>query len=92
MACLRAILRGAPDSWDDGCRQKMDETLAQPALLDRFIWYWFGGAEPDVAAVDPAALIPDRKALRARVAGRLDEASSLPEQIRRAYEIAQTKL
>jgi hypothetical protein len=29
LACLRAILAGAPDAWDDDCRKKLDETLAQ---------------------------------------------------------------
>ncbi len=92
MACLRAILRGAPDSWDDDCRQQMDETLAQPERLDRFIWYCFGEAEPDVAAVQAAALVADRKALRALVAARLKEASEMPEQIRKAHQIAEGKL
>jgi hypothetical protein len=92
LACLRAILRGAPDAWDDDCRQKMSETLAQPELLDRFTWYCFGEADPDVAHLKAAALVADRDALRDRVAERLKEADSLPEQIRRAYQIAETKL
>jgi KAP family P-loop domain len=92
MACLRAILRGAPDGWDDDCRQKMDEMLAQPGLLDRFIWYGFGDPAPDVTYFEPAGLVADRKALRARVVGRSKDAPSLPQQIRRAYQIAETKL
>ena len=92
MACLRAILRGAPDGWSDDCRKKMDETLAQPELLDRFIWYCFGEAEPDVALVGAAALVADFDVLRDRVAERLKEAAALPEWIGRAYRIAATKL
>jgi hypothetical protein len=92
LACLRAILAGAPDAWDDDCRQKICETLAQPELLDRFIWYCFGEADPDVAAVGAGALVADRKALRARMVERLKAADSLPEQIRRAYQSAETKL
>jgi hypothetical protein len=37
-------------------------------------------------------LVPDRKALRARVVERLKETGTLPDQIRRAYEIAESKL
>jgi hypothetical protein len=92
LACLRAILSGAPDAWDDDCRQKMSETLAQPELLDRFTWYCFGEADPDVAHLKAAVLVADRDALRDRVAERLKEADSLPEQIRRAYQSAETKL
>jgi hypothetical protein len=92
LACLRAILAGAPDAWDDGCREKMGETLAQPEMLDRFVWYCFGEAEPDVAAAGAAALMPDREALRARVVERLKETDALPDQIHRAYQIAETKL
>jgi len=92
LACLRAILTGAPDAWDNDCRQKMGETLAQPELLDRFIWYCFGEAEPDVAAVGAAALVADRKELRARVTERLKETDALPEQIHRAYQTAESKL
>jgi hypothetical protein len=92
VACLRAILRGAPDSWDDDCRKKMDETLAQPELLDRFMWYCFGETEPDVASVQAATLVTDRKALHAAVAARLKEASEMPEQIRQAHQIAASKL
>jgi hypothetical protein len=92
MACLRAILRGAPDSWDDNCRGKMDETLAQPERLDRFIWYCFGEAEPDVASVQAAALVANRQALRASVAARVKDASELPDQIRLAHKIAESKL
>ena len=92
MACLRAILRGAPDSWDDDRRQKIQETLAQPERLDRFIWYCFGETEPDAAAGQAAALVADRKALRAAVAARLKEASEMPEQIRKAHQIAEGKL
>ena len=92
MACLRAILRGAPDVWDDDCRRKMDETLARPELLDRFIWYCFDAAEPDAAAVQAAALIADRDALRAAVVERLRETSDMPDQIRDAHQIAATKL
>jgi hypothetical protein len=92
LACLRAILRGAPDSWDDDCRHKMDEMLAQPERLDRFIWYCFGEAEPDVASVHAAALVANREALRAGIAARLKEASEMPEQIRQAHQIAESKL
>jgi hypothetical protein len=92
LACLRAILRGAPDGWLDACRRKMDETLAQQELLDRFIWYCFGEAEAEVASAAAAALVADRHALRERVVERLKEASSMPEQIRRAHQIAATKL
>ena len=92
MACLRAILRGAPDIWDDECRRKMDEALAPPAQLDRFIWYCFGAAEPDAAAAQAAALVSDRNALRAAVAERLKDTSDMPDQIRHAHLIAATKL
>jgi hypothetical protein len=92
LACLRAILRGAPDAWDDDCRQKMGETLAQPELLDRFTWYCFGEADSDLAHLKASVLVADRDALRDRVVERLKEADSLPEQIRRAYQIAETKL
>jgi hypothetical protein len=92
MTCLRAVLRGAPDIWDDDCRRKMDETLTRPELLDRFIWYCFDAAEPDAAAVQAGALVADREALRARVVERLKEASEMPDQIRRAHQIAATKL
>jgi hypothetical protein len=92
LACLRAILSGAPDAWDDDCRQKMSETLAQPELLDRFTWYCFGEADPEVANLKAAVLVADRDALRDRVVARLKEADSLPEQIRLAYQIAETKL
>jgi energy-coupling factor transporter ATP-binding protein EcfA2 len=92
LACLRAILTGAPDAWDDECRQKMDETLTQPEMLDRFIWYCFGDADPDDAHRKAAALVADHRALRDRVVDRLKEADTLPEQIRRAYQIAESKL
>jgi hypothetical protein len=92
LACLRAILAGAPDAWDDDCRKKMGDTLVQPEMLDRFVWYCFGEAEPDAAATGAAALVPDRKALRARVVERLKVTESLPDQIRRAYQIAESKL
>jgi KAP family P-loop domain len=92
LACLRAILRGAPDAWDDDCRQRLGETLAQPELLDRFAWYCFGEVDPDVAHLKAAVLVADRDALRDRVVERLKEADSLPEQIRRAYQSAETKL
>jgi KAP family P-loop domain len=92
LACLRAILRGAPDAWDDDCRQKMGETLARPELLDRFTWYCFGEVDPDVAHLKASVLVADRDALRDRVVERLKEADSLPEQIRRAYQSAETKL
>jgi hypothetical protein len=92
LACLRAILAGAPDAWDDDCRQKIGETLAQPELLDRFIWYCFGEADPDVAAVGAGALVADRKALRARVVERLKQTDALPEQIHRAYQTVESKL
>jgi KAP family P-loop domain len=92
LACLRAILRGAPDAWDDDCRQRLGETLAQPELLDRFTWYCFGEVDPDVAHLKAAVLVADRDALRDRVVERLKAADSLPEQIRRAYQSAETKL
>jgi hypothetical protein len=92
LACLRAILRGAPDAWDDDCQQRLGEALAQPELLDRFTWYCFGEVDPDVAHLKAAALVADRDALRVRVVERLKEADSLPEQIRRAYQVAETKL
>jgi len=92
LACLRAILRGAPDAWDDDCRQKMGETLGQPELLDRFTWYCFGEADPDVAHLKASVLVADRDALRDRVVERLKETAALPEQVRRAYQSAETKL
>ena len=70
----------------------MDETLAQPDTLDRFVWYCFGEAEPDVAVAGAAALVPDRKALSVRVVERLKVTDALPDQIRRAYQIAESKL
>jgi hypothetical protein len=92
LACLRAILAGAPDAWDDDCRQKLGEALAQPELLDRFTWYCFGEADSDLGHLKASVLVADRDALRDRVVERLKEADSLPEQIRRAYQIAETKL
>ena len=92
MACLRAILRGAPHIWDDDCRRKMDEALTRPELLDRFIWYCFGAAEPDAASAQALALVADRDALRATVVERLKETSAIPDQIRDAHEIAAAKL
>jgi KAP family P-loop domain len=92
LACLRAILAGAPDAWDDDCRQRMGDTLAQPEMLDRFIWYCFGEADADDAHPEAAALVAGGKALRIRVVERLKEAAEMPEQISRAYQIAETKL
>jgi hypothetical protein len=92
LACLRAILRGAPDAWDDDCRKTMDQALNQLESLDRFIWYCYGEEGPEVVYVTAADLVADRDALRARVVERLKETDSLPEQIRRAYQIAETKL
>jgi len=92
MACLRAMLRGAPDAWDDDCRQEMDKALAHPERLDRFIWDCFGEAEPDVASVQAAALVANREALRTAVVARSKEASEMPDQIRQAHQIAQSKL
>jgi Cdc6-like AAA superfamily ATPase len=92
LACLRAILAGAPDAWDDDCRQRLGEALAKPELLDRFTWYCFGEADPDVAYLKAVALVADRDALRERVVARLKAADEMPEQIRRAYQIAETKL
>ena len=92
LACLRAILAGAPDAWNDDCRLKLDETLTQPEMLDRFVWYCFDGTEPDAAVTGAAALVPDRKALRTRVVERLKETDALPDQIHRAYQIAESKL
>jgi hypothetical protein len=92
IACLRAVLRGAPDIWDDECRRKMGEMLARPEQLDRFIWYCFEGEEPDGASAQAAALVADRDALRAAVVERLKDASEIPDQIRHAHQIAATKL
>jgi hypothetical protein len=92
LACLRAVLRGAPDGWDEESRHKLDEAVAQPELLDRFVWYCFGETEADVALIHAAALVADRAALRERVVARLREAAELPEQIRRAHQIAESKL
>ena len=92
MACLRAILRSAPDIWDDDCRRKMDETLTRPELFDRFIWYCFDAAEPDAASAQASALVADRNALRAAVAERLKEASEMPDQVQRRFKIAESKL
>jgi hypothetical protein len=92
IACLRAILRGAPDIWDDDCRRKMDETLTRPGLLDRFIWYCFGDTELNAATAHATALVADRDALRAAVIERLKDASELPDQIRHAYQNAAAKL
>jgi hypothetical protein len=92
LACLRAVLRGAPDGWDEESRHKLDETVAQPELLDRFVWYCFGETEADVALIHAAALIADRAALRERVVARLKDATELPEQIRQAHQIAESKL
>jgi hypothetical protein len=92
MACLRAILRGAPDIWDDDCRRKMDETLTLPELFDRFIWYCFDAAEPDAASAQASALVADRNALRAAVAERLKEASEMPDQVQRRFKIAESRL
>ncbi len=92
LACLRAILRGAPEVWDDDCRRKMNEMLTQPAQLDRFVWYCFGAAEPDAAAAQAAALVADRNALRATATERLKDASEMPDQIRHAHQIAATRL
>ena len=92
MACLRAVLRGAPDAWDDECRRTMAEMLAQPEPLDRFIWYCFGETDPEAACTAAAALVADRGALRARVVERLTEDAPMPEQIRRSHQIAEAKL
>jgi KAP family P-loop domain len=92
LACLRAVLRGAPEAWDDACRRRMDETLAQPERLDRFIWYCFGEAEPEAARVAATALVADRSALRAAVVERLNDTGPMPDPIRRSYQIAETKL
>jgi hypothetical protein len=92
LACLRAILRGAPDAWDDDCRQRLGETLAQPELLDRFTWYCFGEVDPDIAHLKAAVLVADRDALRDRMVERLKSADSLSEQIRQAYQNAESKL
>ncbi len=92
IACLRAILRGAPDIWDDDCRRKMNETLTRPELLDRFIWYCFDAAEPDAALAQALALVVDRDALRAAVVERLKDTAEMPEQVRHAHEIAAAKL
>ena len=92
LACLRAILTGAPDAWNDDCRQRLGEALTQPEMLDRFVWYCFGEADADVAYPKAEALVADPDALRERVVERLKGASEKPEQIRRAYQIAETKL
>ena len=92
LCCLRAVLRGAPEAWDDECRRRMGETLAPPERLDRFIWYCFGEAEPEAARAAATALVADRSALRAAVIQRLKDDDPLPETIRRSYQIAETKL
>jgi len=92
LVCLRAVLRGAPEAWDDECRRRMDETLVQPGRLDRFIWYCFGEAEPEAARATATALVADRGALRAAVTERLKDADPLQEPIRRSYQIAESKL
>jgi hypothetical protein len=61
-------------------------------MLDRFVWYCFGEADADVAYPKAGALVADPDALRERVVERLKGASEMPEQIRRAYQIAETKL
>ena len=61
-------------------------------MLDRFIWYSFDAADSDVAHLHAAALVADRDALRDRVVERLKETAELPEQVRRAYQSAETKL
>jgi hypothetical protein len=92
LACLRAVARGAPEAWDDECRCRMDEALAQAERLDRFIWYCFGEAEPEAGRVAATALVAGRSALRAAVIKRLNDTAPMPEPIRRSYQIAETKL
>jgi hypothetical protein len=92
LACLRAVLRGAPEAWDDECCRRMDETLMPPARLDRFIWYCFGEAESEAGRAAATALVSDRVALRAAVIERLKDADSLAEPVWRSYQIAETRL
>ncbi len=92
MACLRAVLRGAPEAWDDESRRRMDETLAQPGRLDRFIWYCFGETDPEAGRIAATALAADRSALRVAVIERLKDATPMPEPIRRSYRIAEASL
>ena len=92
LACLRATLRGAPELWDDTCARRMAETLGQPGRLDRFIWYCFGEAEAEAACSAAAALLGDRRALRALISERLKGTESVPEPVRLCYQIAETSL
>jgi energy-coupling factor transporter ATP-binding protein EcfA2 len=92
IACLRAVLRGAPEIWDDACASRMAEMLKQPARLDRFIWYCFGETEAEAAFSAAAALLGDQRALRALISERLKHTESMPEAIRLYYQIAQTNL
>jgi energy-coupling factor transporter ATP-binding protein EcfA2 len=92
MACLRAVLRGAPELWDDVCTRRMAEMLRQPGRLDRFIWYCFGETEAEAACSAAVALLGDRHALRALISERLKDTESIPEPIRRCYQIADTSL
>jgi hypothetical protein len=90
LACLRAVLTGSKDGWDDNCRQKLDELLDQPAQLDRFVWYCYGEEEPGIGNV--RWLIADRQLLRTRVNQRLESrASAMPEQVRSAYINARSR-
>ena len=92
MACLRAVLRGAPELWDDACTRRMAETLRQPGRLDRFIWYCFGETEAEAACSAAAALLGDGQALRALISERLKDTASMAEAIRLCYQIAETNL
>jgi energy-coupling factor transporter ATP-binding protein EcfA2 len=92
IACLRAVLRGAPELWDDACARKMQETLRQPERLDRFVWYCFGETEAEAACSAAAALLGDHRALRALISERLKDTESMPEPIRLCYQVAETSL
>jgi hypothetical protein len=92
MACLRAVLRGAPELWDDACGRRMQEALRQPGRLDRFIWYCFGETEAEAACSAAAALLGDRRALRALISERLNDSSPMPEAVQRSYQVAEASL
>lgn len=92
MACLRAVLRGAPELWDDACTRRMAKTLTQPGRLDRFIWYCFGETEAEAACSVAVALLGDRHALRALISQRLIDTEPMPEPIRLCYQIAEASL
>lgn len=92
MACLRAVVRGAPELWDDACGRRMKQALSQAGRLDRFIWYCFGETEAEAACSAAAALLGDRRALRALISERLSDRASVPEPLRLCYQVAETAL